>query len=171
LIIWLTGLSGSGKTTLSYSIYNWIKDKGFLNLIWLDGDVLRDTVSPELDFTENSRIKQITKTQRLANHLESQGHIVVVSALYSNSKLLSWNRNNSKDYFEIYMKADIENLAERDTKNLYENAISGNLKNVVGVDIDWEEPQNPDIVIDNNLFFDIEEVTNKIMEKVLPNIR
>ena len=166
MIIWFTGLSGAGKTTLSNSLYKYLKDEGMKNIVWLDGDVLRDTVSPDLDFTKESRIIQISKTQKLAKHLESQDHLVIVSALYSNKELLSWNKNNFKDYFEIYVHADIENLSQRDSKKLYSGAQSGKIKNVVGVDIDWEIPKNPNLVIDNNIFVDIDIITEDIINRI-----
>jgi len=166
MIIWFTGLSGVGKTTLSKSLYDKLKNKGIKNIIWLDGDILRDAISPDLDFSEKSRIKQITKTQRLAKHLESQDHIVIVSALYSNSKLLSWNRDNFKEYIEIYLHASIGSLKERDTKNLYINSISGKIKNVVGIDINWEEPKHPDIMINNTKFPNLQDTTRMIVDVI-----
>ena len=166
MIIWLTGLSGSGKTTLSESIYNYCKNSGMKNIVWLDGDVLRNAISPNLDFTEESRIKQITKTQKLAKHLESQHHLVIVSALYSNNELLLWNRQNFDNYFEIYLSASLESLKKRDGKNLYSRALNGEIKNVVGIDIVWNIPNFPDVIIDNSSFFDINETTKSIVSKI-----
>ena len=41
MVIWITGLSGAGKTTLAQSIYKLLKKK-YKNLIWFDGDTMRD---------------------------------------------------------------------------------------------------------------------------------
>ena len=40
--------------------------------------------------------------------LENQGLVVITSALYSNDKLLEWNRNNFKNYFEIFLDAGLD---------------------------------------------------------------
>ena len=43
----------------------------------------------------------------------------------------------------------MEILKKRDYKKLYKNALSGKIKNVVGVDIKFIKPKNPDLIIDN----------------------
>lgn len=80
--------------------------------------------------------------------LAAQGISVLVAALYANPDLLIWNKAHLPDYFEIYLKADIEFLASRDTKNLYAAARRGEMSNVVGVDIPWQEPRHADLVIE-----------------------
>ena len=60
-------------------------------------------------------------------------------------EIRKWNRNNIDNYIEIYIKAPIEFLVEND-KELYKNALNQKVNNVVGVDIKFEEPLNPDIV-------------------------
>ena len=55
-----------------------------------------------------------------------------------------------KGYFEVFIDVPIEILAKRDFKNLYKRALMGKIKNVVGVDIPFKFPKNPDLVIDNS---------------------
>ena len=38
-------------------------------------------------------------------------------------------------------------LVKRDTKNLYKEALSGKIKNVVGVDIDFPKPKNSNLIL------------------------
>jgi adenylylsulfate kinase len=45
----------------------------------------------------------------------------------------------------------MESLEKRDTNNLYSRAKKGIIKNVVGFDIPFPEPKNPDLVIENSL--------------------
>ena len=63
----------------------------------------------------------------------------------------AWNRKNIIAYQEVYIKASIDVLEKRDTNNLYFQAKSGKIKNVVGIDIPFPEPENPDLVIENNI--------------------
>jgi adenylylsulfate kinase len=83
----------------------------------------------------------------LAGFLERQGLVVIVSALYSNPALLSFNRKNFLQYFEVFIETPMSVLEERDTKNLYSNSRKGLTNNVVGIDIEWDPPQNPDLII------------------------
>ena len=66
------------------------------------------------------------------------------------SKYRNWCRKNIKGYFEVFIDVPIEILAKRDFKNLYKRALMGKIKNVVGVDIPFKFPKNPDLVIDNS---------------------
>ena len=60
--------------------------------------------------------------QNIALLLSKQKYNVVVAGLYSHPELLKKNRHIFKNYFEIYLKADIEFLLKRETKNIYRKA-------------------------------------------------
>ena len=138
MIIWLTGLSGSGKTTVN-KILQQLLIKKKIDTIMIDGDVVRELYGNDLKFHESDRIKQIKRIQNLAKIFDKSKRIVLVSALYSNQSLLKNNRKNFKKYFEVYLKAPISILKKRDIKNLYKPALKNKIKNVVGVDIKWND--------------------------------
>lgn len=146
MVIWITGLSGAGKTTLSNALLQSLKP-ALPQLLHLDGDTIRSIFSEDLNFSEEHRRIQINRIQRLAKVLSDQAAIVLVSALYSHPDLLAWNRANLTDYFEVYLRAPIELVKERDTKGLYAKAEAGEIENVVGIDIPWNVPVAPDLVI------------------------
>jgi len=77
-------------------------------------------------------------------------------------KWLKWNRKNIKNYFEVYLKTDLDILKKRRAK-LY----SKKIKNVVGVDLKFNEPVEPDIIIENsNNKNNIETNAIKILKKI-----
>jgi len=149
MVIWVTGMSGSGKTTLCNALWETLKPR-LPELVSLDGDVIRSAFGAGLGYREEDRVVQISRIQQLAKILSDQNLVVLVAALYSNPDLLAWNRENIKGYFEIYLKTSIEALQKRDGKGLYQGALSGDIKNVVGVDIPWNAPESPDLAIDND---------------------
>ena len=55
-----------------------------------------------------------------------------------------------KDYFEVYVDVPFEQLVRRDHKGLYKRALSGELKNVAGVDLEFPSPRHPDLIIKNS---------------------
>ena len=55
-----------------------------------------------------------------------------------------------KNFVQIYIRASLESLKSRDYKKLYSKALSGKIKNVVGVDLPFNEPKNIDLFLDNN---------------------
>ena len=101
MIIWITGISGSGKTTIANEIISEYK-KYLPNIVNIDGDIVRQFFDQNLKYEEDDRIKQIKRIQKICKFLEQQGLILIVSALYSNNKLMKWNRENFSNYYEIF---------------------------------------------------------------------
>ena len=146
MLIWLTGLSGAGKSTIANEIVRVVKPY-LPELVMIDGDVVRDLFGAGLGFDEDARKQQITRIQRLALFLSRQNIPVIVAALYSNSSLLTWNRDNLPGYFEIYVDTPLDIVEERDTKGLYSKARAGQMAQVVGIDVPWHPPTKPDMVV------------------------
>lgn len=147
MVIWLTGLSGAGKTTIAEAMVSMLKPHR-PQLVLVDGDVIRELFGAGLGYEEPARWEQIGRIQRLSGWLARQGQDVIVAALYAHPNLLAWNRKNLPGYFEVYVDAPMALLRERDSKGLYAGADRGQTPNVVGVDIPWHAPQQPDMVID-----------------------
>lgn len=57
-------------------------------------------------------------------------------------------RMAEKDFLEVYMRIPIEICEQRDPKGLYKAARAGKIKNFTGIDDPYEEPENPEIVLD-----------------------
>ncbi len=55
---------------------------------------------------------------------------------------------NLTEQFEIFVECEFDELKRRDKKGLYTGALQGNIKNVVGVDIKFDEPK-PNLRFDN----------------------
>ena len=140
MVIWLTGLSGSGKSTVNTILQKMLAKKK-VKTIFLDGDSIREIYGNDLNFTESNRKIQIKRIQNLAKFFYKDKRVVLVSALYSSDSLLIRNRKIFKKYYEVYLKTPISILRKRDIKNLYNPALKGKIKNVVGIDIKWNEPK------------------------------
>lgn len=165
MIIWITGISGSGKTTLALQLIKKLKIKN-KNIVNVDGDIIRDLFGNDLKYDIQSRVTQIKRIQKLCIFLSRQNIITVVSALYSSEELLNWNRKNFKKYFEIYLKASIDLAIKRDVKGLYKKFKEKKEKNIVGLDIPWNEPINYDLKVDMDKSPTVEETLNKVFEKI-----
>jgi len=163
MVTWMIGLSRAGKTTLSKLLYERLKPE-VSNLVLLDGDVIRDLFRNDADHTIEGRRKNAERLSHLSKFLADQDIHVVAAVLSIFPEWQAWNRNNIKDYQEVYIKVPINILEKRDENHLYSRAKSGKLKNVVGIDIPFPEPKNPDLVIEN-----IRETDNfdNMLEEVL----
>ena len=162
MVIWLIGLSGSGKTKFSTALYNLIKPY-VPNLVRIDGDLVRDMFKNDVDHSIEGREKNAHRISHLTKYLSDQ-NIHVIAAVLSNFPVWQkWNRNNIKNYKEIYLKSSMKTLFKRDNKNLYKPALSGKTNNVVGIDIPFQEPKNPDIIIENEIEHNEEKILNNII--------
>lgn len=170
MVIWITGLSASGKTTLATTFFENYKKK-IPNLVLLDGDIIRDLFGNNLGYTVDDRIKQINRIQKLSLFLEKQSIVVVVAVLYSDKNSLAENKNIFNDYMEIYLKGTIEQLKNREFKNLYKDAHEGKITNVVGVDIPWIEPENPDIIFNLSENLSPNEMSKILFKKLNNNVK
>ena len=77
------------------------------------------------------------------------------------SDVRRWNRENIRHYREIYVKVSRETLYRRDQKKLY----SSGVKNVVGVDLPYDEPGHSHVVIQNDGEETPEAIVNRLAEE------
>ena len=149
MVVWFIGMSGTGKTTVSKLLFEELK-KEIPNLVRLDGDVLRDVFGNDADHSVEGRRKNAIRISNLTKMLADQDIHVVAAVLSIFPEWQAWNRKNIPDYAEVYLKASMDTLKERDIKNLYKPALNGEIENVVGVDIPFPEPENADLTIEND---------------------
>lgn len=149
MVLWVTGLSGSGKTSLCNALYELLKPS-LPELALLDGDAVRSVFGQDLSYAEQDRVKQVMRLQHLAKILSDQALAVIVAVVYSRPDLLEWNRTNLHPYFEVYLKASLSAVRNRDVKGLYRKVRDGETAHVVGLDIPWHAPVSPDLVIEND---------------------
>ena len=75
---------------------------------------------------------------------------MLYGANITSQKFRNWNRKNIKNYYEVFIDVPFDILLKRDYKNLYKKAKKGIIKNVVGVDIPYIKPKNPNLIVDNS---------------------
>lgn len=165
-LYWITGLSGSGKTSISKIIYNYYRKKK-INIVFLDGDNMRKVLNLETSgFDIQSRKNNAYIYVKLSQLLTSQGIDVIFATIGMFHEIREWNRKNILNYREIYIKSNIDNLVKRDVKGIYKKIQEKKIKNVVGIDIELEEPRSPDITALNDGSIPINEIANKIIKKL-----
>lgn len=164
-VYWLTGLSGAGKTTLGTRLFHKLKEQKE-NVVYLDGDILREVFGNILGHSTEDRKKLAGQYSRLCRMLSAQGHDVVCATVSMFDEVRNWNRAHIPSYKEIYIKVPIEELSRRDQKQLYSRALKGEVKNVMGMDVKVEEPKNPDYTLLNDGSQTIEEVFNTLIQKL-----
>ncbi|MGX2984873.1 adenylyl-sulfate kinase [Helicobacter sp. 23-1048] len=162
-VIYITGLAGAGKTTFASELYKHLKQK-HSNVILLDGDVFRN-IFGESGFKRDERLMVAYKINALAGFLEQNGLLVIVATMSLFDEIYTLNRANFKNYFEVFVKCDFDELVRRDKKGLYSGALSGVIKNVVGVDIAYDEPK-AHFVLENHHATNLDEKLDNLFTKI-----
>lgn len=166
-VYFFTGLAGAGKTAVGGLFYRRLKERS-PEAVLLDGDQIRGTVEhggraagaapDESRYTTEARRSGAFGLFQRCRELADQGKDVVCCSISMYSDVRRWNRENIENYREIYMKVSWETLYRRDQKKLY----SSGAKNVVGVDLPWDEPGHSSIVIQNDGEETPEEITERL---------
>ena len=75
-------------------------------------------------------------------------------------------RYKIKIFKEIFVKASINECKKRDVKSLYSKAINGEIKNFTGISSPYEDPKNPDLIL-NTEKESVEESVNKLEKFII----
>jgi len=145
-VIWLTGLSGAGKSTLGEALKRRLEDDG-CPVELLDGDVIRTNLSKGLGFSKEDRDTNVRRIGFVAELVSKYGVCVIVSAISPYRKVRDELKKNIPNFKEVFVKASIEEVKSRDPKGLYAKVARGEIKNFTGIDDPYEEPLDPDLVI------------------------
>lgn len=147
--VWFTGMSGAGKTTLGKMLEEELRSKG-IKVERLDGDVVRQDLCRDLGFSAEDREKNIERVALVARILNRNGICVVASFITPYGRMRRFCREQVGRYAEVYVRCPLEVLVRRDVKGLYKRALAGELTGFTGVSDPFEEPENPDAIVDTS---------------------
>jgi len=147
--LWFTGLSGSGKTTLSRQVEEILLERG-LKVEVLDGDVVRTNLSKGLSFSKEDRDINIRRIGFVCNLLTRNDVVAIAAAISPYHDVREENRKLIGSYVEVFCKCPLDVLKQRDPKGLYKKAEAGEIKHFTGVDDPYEDPQNPEIIVETD---------------------
>jgi cytidine diphosphoramidate kinase len=148
-VVWITGLSGAGKSTIARQLVDRLKADGEPPIL-LDGDEVRTVVAdPQVAHDRASRLTNAMRICRLTKLIADQGFTVVVATMSLFKEVHAWNRQNLPGYFEVYVRVSFPVLEQRDARNLYSRARQGLAQDVVGIHVEFDAPQNPELILDN----------------------
>ena len=160
-VLWMYGLSGSGKSTIAAAVERKLHVQGRFAVI-LDGDNFRNGLNSDLGFSDEDREENVRRVSEVAKMFASQGIIVIVSVITPKQALRDQAREIVGPIFKgIFIKASYETCAQRDPKGLYAKVAAGEIKQFTGKDSGFEEPPNPDLLVDTETT-EIEDAATQI---------
>ncbi|HEX5359188.1 MAG TPA: adenylyl-sulfate kinase [Candidatus Nitrosotalea sp.] len=145
--IWLTGIPGSGKTTISNLLKDYFQKKNIPAII-LDGDEIRKTISKDLGFSPEDRKEHNRRVIEIAKLLVKNNFTTIIPLISPYKETRDLARIEIPNFVEVYIKASLDVCIKRDPKGLYQKAKNGEITNLTGLQSPYEEPQNPELVLD-----------------------
>jgi bifunctional enzyme CysN/CysC len=165
-VLWFTGLSGSGKSTIAKKLEQRLFERG-CHTMFLDGDNLRHGLNGDLGFSDADRNENIRRAAEVARLGFGHGNIVLCSFISPFQSEREFARSIMPEgrFLEIFVKCDLEVCKRRDPKGLYAKALSGEIKNFTGISSPYEEPPNPELVVETDL-----QSTEDIVEQIIKEL-
>ena len=151
--VFFTGLSGAGKSTIANVLMAKLMEIGSRPVTLLDGDIVRKNLSSELGFSKEHRYLNIQRIGFVASEItKNRGAVCAPIAPYRNVRRQVRERIDSAGTFiEVFVSCPVEVCEQRDRKGLYAKARAGLIKGFTGIDDPYEEPENPEILIDTTV--------------------
>lgn len=147
--LWFTGLSGAGKSTLSQIVARELLARG-KKVEVLDGDQVREYLSKGLGFSKEERDINVRRIGYVAKLLSRHGVAVISAAISPYRSVRDEVRAQHENFVEVYVKASLDTCIERDVKGLYKKALAGEIPRFTGVSDPYEEPLNPELVVETH---------------------
>lgn len=163
VVIWFTGLPSSGKSTIAHAIEEELFRRGHLSFV-LDGDNIRHGLNKNLGFSPEDREENIRRIGEVAKLFADSGLITMTAFISPYLKDRERNRRLLEDgeFIEVFVKVSLEEAERRDPKGLYKKARAGEIKEFTGIDAPYEEPFNPELIIDTDKL-DLEESAKMVI--------
>lgn len=139
--IWLTGLVGSGKRDMAYQLEYALWLVG-TQVTVLDGGKLRQTLSSDLDFTNDDTTEHLRRAAETARLMNDAGMVVIcafVSPLQG-QRDMARDIIGSERFIEVLADKPVEECEAADNQGLYVRARAGVIRNLAGVNAPFERP-------------------------------
>jgi len=165
MIVWLLGLSGSGKTTLGEKLRVYIET--FNEKVYMiDGDEVRQFFGHDLGYTIKERKENMKRILYAANALSKSRIFTIICNISPWNDIRDFSRRKVHGYHEIFLKRSIESCIENDVKGIY--AKNMGKTELIGIDIEFETPEKPDLILDTDAET-VEESFHKLIEYIHKN--
>ena len=148
-VLWFTGLSGAGKSTLAHAVELALHERG-IRTFALDGDNIRHGLNSDLGFTEAERAENIRRIGEVCKLFVEAGVIVLAAFISPLRKDRERVRSllPHGDFAEVYVKCPVEVCEQRDPKGIYKRVRAGEIANFTGISAPYEEPVNPELIVE-----------------------
>jgi len=144
--VWITGLPYSGKKETGRILAERLDMIGYKTVLLIGGQIRRQ-YEKKLGFSKEEIYKNIRRIAFECKLLSENGIIAIAITISPYRDLREECRRLIGRFVEVYHKCPLEILKKRDKKGLFLRAEQGELNNVAGISIPYEESEHPEVVI------------------------
>ncbi len=162
--LWFTGLPCSGKSAVADRVAEILREQG-LKVERLDGDIVRKSLTRDLGFSREDRNENIRRVTFVAKLLTRNGVAVLTSFISPYREIRAQSRQEIGNFIEVYAKCALEVCIQRDIKGMYKKAMKGEIKEFTGISDPYEEPLNPEILLETDKE-SLEENAQKVLKRL-----
>ncbi|EPT03295.1 hypothetical protein FOMPIDRAFT_128584 [Fomitopsis schrenkii] len=139
-VVFLTGLHNSGKDTIAKAL------QGGRSVSVLSGDNIRADLNTPFSYTPAEIIKNLERIGFVAAELARGGAAVVARDAVKDTVIHTAGTDGN--FFTVHVATPLEFCAAHDRRNVYSRAHKGELKNVPGVNEEYDTPKRPNFIVD-----------------------
>jgi bifunctional enzyme CysN/CysC len=165
-VLWFTGLSGSGKSTVARRLERRLFEQG-CQTTFLDGDNVRHGLNGDLGFSPADRKENIRRVAEVARLAFDHGTLTICTFIspYRADREFARSLLPEGRFIEVYVKCDLEVVKRRDPKGLYAKALSGEIPEFTGISSPYEEPTDPEILVETDVQ-SVDDIVDHIIDEL-----
>lgn len=150
-VLWFTGLSAAGKSTLANALCERLEGLGVRSYV-LDGDNIRHGLNRDLGFSAEDRKENIRRIAEVAKLFADAGLIVMTAFIspYREDRDGARGLMREREFIEVFVRCPLEVCEARDPKGIYRKAREGVVREFTGISAPYEDPLNPEMVLDTD---------------------
>ncbi|HLH32887.1 MAG TPA: adenylyl-sulfate kinase [Terriglobia bacterium] len=144
--VWITGLPASGKSTVTRALVRQLNERGIHPAV-LESDTLRKIFSTQPSYDEQDREYFYGAIAFIGRVLTEHGIPVIFDATANLRSYRDRARLQIPNFIEVFVDSPLQTCIERDPKHIYKDAAQGRAAHVPGLQVPYEPPIQPDVVI------------------------
>ena len=145
--VWITGLPFTGKKETGTILAQRLEHLGYKTEVLIGGEIRRQ-YDKKLGFTKEEIYKNVRRIAFECKLLSENGVIAIAVTVSPFRELRDECRQMIGRFIEVYHRAPLQVMKERDKKGLFKKAEEGLLQNVAGISIPYEESERPELIIE-----------------------
>ncbi|KAI0066138.1 ATP-sulfurylase [Artomyces pyxidatus] len=154
-VVFLTGFYNSGKDTIAKALENVFNQQGGRSVSLLLGDSVRHELAPAHGFTREERHQHLQRISFVAAELARAGAAVIAAPVAPHEagrvvarETVTHHAGPGGNFFLIHVATPLEHCAREDRHGVYDKAKRGEIEGFIGVEDEFEKPENADLTVD-----------------------